>query len=182
MSGTLRTAQTVLSLVYNDAGALVTIATAGTAAIGTANLGAGSADIGRVGLLNEVTQIQTFTTASGDATSAPITGLGKYSEADILVDITDVGGTVPTIDVLVDGRLDGTGFTNIAHLTQIGTISKLVAHLSKKQSVSDIEAVQIDAGEGSLRAIGWGDAMRTRIEIAGTSPSFTGRVWVNFVA
>ena len=125
-------------------------------------------------------QLETFTTAATSGTSTPVTALGAFRDVDVTVDVSAASGTSPTLDIYLDGRLDGTAYANIARLTQVTTAGQYVAHLSKRQSAGQV-TVTSDAGAGTTRAIGWGDALRVRRVIGGTSPSFSARVWGVFV-
>ena len=126
--------------------------------------------------------LYSFTTASTNGTSSAVTGLGVFKEADVLVDVTSVSGTSPTLDLYIDGRLaGGTAWVNVARLTQITTANQIAVHLSKAQGTNTEVSVTSDAGAGTLRRIGWGDAMRVRRVIGGTGPSISATVYANYV-
>jgi hypothetical protein len=123
-----------------------------------------------------------ITTAGANSTGTTTEGLGPFEEADLVLNVTAQSGTTPTLNVLVDGRYDGTNFINIAKYTQVGgTIGKYNLHITKRltQGLVDVSA---DAGAGTTRAVGFGDALRVRWVIAGTSPSYTAAVYISLVA
>ena len=123
------------------------------------------------------------TTTSGVAgTGTWTTGLGPYKEVDVLVDVTAVGGTSPSVIFYIDSRLDGTGTLNLARFTAITTAGKAVVHLSKRQAAAQVTGMGSDAGAGTVRAIGWADDLRIRRTISGTAPTATYRVWLNLVS
>ena len=117
--------------------------------------------------------------ASGNGTW--YTGLGAFKEVDLIFDITATSGTTPTISFFIDTRLDGTGTTNLARLTTIGSAAAIGVHLSKVHSPAEIAILGADAGAGTIRAVGWADDLRIRHTVAGTSPTFTYRVWFSAV-
>ena len=126
--------------------------------------------------------LYSFTSGSDNATSTTTEGLGPFTECDVLLDVTAQAGTTPTLDILVDGRYDGTNFINIAKYTQVGgTTGKYAVHLSKKQGSGEVN-VSADAGAGTIRAIGFGDALRVRRVIAGTSPVYDAAVYISLIA
>ncbi|MDP3064745.1 MAG: hypothetical protein Q8O40_16315 [Chloroflexota bacterium] len=123
--------------------------------------------------------LDSFTTANGSATGTAAVGLAPYRDADVLVDVTVASGTAATLDVYLDSRLDGTGWSNLGRLTAITGTAKALIHLSKRQAAVEIAGGVSDAGAGTVRAIGWGDDLRVRRNITGTTPSFSARVWLN---
>jgi len=122
------------------------------------------------------------TSASSSATGTNTTGLAGYADADVILDVSAAAGTSPTLDVFLDSRLDGTGYTNIAHFTQITGVGTRVAHMSKRQSAVELDG-SADVGAGTVRAIGWADDLRVRTDYSGgtTSPVFDHRVTINLV-
>ena len=125
--------------------------------------------------------LDSFTTSTGNGTGTAQTSLGVFKELDGLVDVTLADGTSPTLDIKIDAYLDGTNYYNIAHLTQISTLGKYAFHLTKNLANGEATLTS-DAAAGTLRSAGFGDNIRVRRAIAGTSPSFTGRIWLNVVA
>ena len=127
--------------------------------------------------------LDSATTATGSAIGSALVGMGAFSEVDLHVNVTVGTGTSPTLDLFVDSRLDGTNWTNIAHLTKVTTADKVSAHLSRRQG-TNIEVVDVDtdAGAGTMRRIGWGDDVRIRRDIIGTSPSFSYTVYLHAVS
>lgn len=129
----------------------------------------------------EARQLDGFTTASANGTGTSLTGLGAFTEMDILIDVTLADGTTPTLDLLLDTQYDGTGWVNLAKTTQITTIDQVALHLTRRLANTEVTNVDTTAGAGTLRNLGWGDALRVRRIIAGTSPSFSGRIWISAV-
>ncbi len=125
--------------------------------------------------------LDSFTTAAGSATGTIAVGLAPYKDADVLVDVTAAAGTAATLDVYLDSRLDGTSWSNLGRLTAITGTAKALVHLSKRQAAVEIPGGGSDAGAGTIRAIGWGDDLRIRRDITGTTPSFTARVWLSLI-
>lgn len=122
-------------------------------------------------------QLDSATTVTGSATGTTQTGLGRFKYAQVYVNVSAATGTSPTLDIYLDSRLDGTNYKNIAHLTQItGTIDYSV-QLSKANLAGQVD-VTSDAGAGTIRSVGWGDDLRVRRDIGGTSPQFTYKVWL----
>lgn len=125
--------------------------------------------------------IFSFTTAATAGTSDPLTGLGAFLDSDIYVDVTAASGTVATLGILIDARLDGTNYSNIAQLAAITTTGQYAGHITKRQS-SNGTTLSGTADFGTFRAVGFGDAIRLRRQISGTSPSFSANAWVTFNA
>ena len=125
---------------------------------------------------------ETFTTASTAGTSTPITGLGALKDLEVVADVTLANGTAPTLDLYIDGRLDGTNYENIGHLTQITATGRIGVHLTKRQNAAQTQAINVDAGSGTIRPLGFGDAIRVRRTIGGTLPSFSATVYISGVA
>ena len=129
----------------------------------------------------EAVVLDSQTTLSTNATSTVTTGLGAFRDADVMVNLSAIAGTLPSLDMYFDTRLDGTNWVNIGRLTQAtGTAAIVTAvHMSKAQSAGET-IVTADAGAGTVRSIGWADDMRVRAVVGGTSPSVTYVVTGNF--
>ena len=125
--------------------------------------------------------IYSFTTAATAGTSSALTGLGAFLDGDVYVDVTTASGTVATLGILIDGRLDGTNYANIAQLSAITAIGQYSGHITKRQSAVGT-VLTGTADFGTFRAVGFGDALQIRRQISGTSPSFSANVWVTFNA
>mgnify|MGYP001563897537 CR=1 FL=1 len=127
--------------------------------------------------------LNSATTATGSATGTTLSGIGVYKEIDLIVRVTTAGGTSPALNLFVDSRLDGTNWTNIAHFDEINGTPSLAVHLSRAQGTSlQILSLDSDAAAGTIRRIGWGDDMRIRRDITGTTPSFSYTVYLNAVS
>ena len=118
--------------------------------------------------------LHTFTTAgsgaTGTATSTTQADLGTYQDLDIYADITlGTGAATNSLLVFVDGRQDGTTFVNIGQFAVFTTISRAVMHLTKRNPAGAVATVDVDAGAGTVRAFGFGDAVRIRRQITGTA-------------
>ncbi len=132
-----------------------------------------------------VVTLHTFTTAgsgaTGTATSTAATGLGFAKDVDIFVDVTAyTGAATGSLLLFVDGRIDGTNFVNVAQMTVITTIGYAVAHLTKRNPAGQVgAALSVDAGAGTTRAFGFGDAIRVRRQITGTATTtFSGSIYI----
>lgn len=126
--------------------------------------------------------LDSVTTATGSGVGTFTTGVRGFKHALIVLSVSTAGGTTPTLDVYIDSRLDGTNTVNIGRFAAVtGTGTSIVA-LTKafgtNQAVVDGSA---DAGAGTFRAIGWGDDLRIRRNISGTSPSISYTVYVHLV-
>ena len=125
--------------------------------------------------------IYSFTTAGTPGTSTALTGLGAFLDGDLLVDVTVASGTAATLGILIDGRLDGTKYYNIAQLPVIIGTGQYSGHITKRQNA--IGTVLTGTADfGTFRAVGFGDAIQIRRQISGTSPSFSATIWANFNA
>lgn len=131
-----------------------------------------------------VQTLHTFTAGSGGtgtATSGSITGLGPFKDADVIVNVTAVvGAATNTLIVFLDARLDGTNWYNVANYAVITTVGQYIAHVTKRQSNTLVPILDtVDAGAGTIRPLGFGDAIRVRRQITGTATtSFTGSVLI----
>lgn len=140
-------------------------------------------DRGRVHPHLDAYLLDSATTATGSATGTTSRGLGVFSEMDVMARVTVGTGTSATMDMFLDSRLDGTNYINVAHLTKFTGADTVVAHLSRRQGTSlELVDVDADAGAGTIRRIGWGDDLRVRRDITGTSPQFSYTVYINSVA
>lgn len=109
-------------------------------------------------------------TATGTLTGTSFAGLSKFHHADVVCAVT--GGT-GTFSFLVDSDFDGTNFNNIVRTNTLTTAGVVVVHLTRKGSSAVEVNVTADAGIGTIRNIGWRDAMRVRVVTTGT---FTGTI------
>ena len=125
--------------------------------------------------------IYSFTAVATAGTSSALTGLGAFLDGDVYVDVTLADGTTATLGILIDGRLDGTNYTNIAQLSAITATGQYSGHITKRQNAVGTTLTGT-ADFGTFRAVGFGDAIQIRRQISGTSPSFTANVWVTFNA
>ena len=131
-----------------------------------------------------VVTLHTFTTAgsgaTGTATSTVATGLANIRDVDIFVDVTaSTGVATNSLLLFVDGRIDGTNFVNIAQATIITGVGQAVVHLTKRNAAGQVAAVSTDAGAGTTRAFGFGDALRVRRQITGTATTtFSGAIYI----
>lgn len=127
-------------------------------------------------------QLYTFTTASttgtvtGSGTTGIIGGLSEYEYAAVTLQITAVSGTT-TLDAYLDTRLDGTNWGNIAHFPLITGTAQHILALSRTLVANSLIATSgADAGAGTVRNIPFGDDLRMRQALSGTSVSISG-VW-----
>lgn len=54
---------------------------------------------------------------------------GENSEAIVYLDITDVSGTTPTLDVVIEDSIDGTNWDNIETFTQASTTGRQIKRI-----------------------------------------------------
>ena len=130
-----------------------------------------------------VVTVATFTAGSGatGTATASSTGLALAKNIDVYVNVTDyTGAATGSLILFFDGRIDGTNYVNVAQMTVITTIGYAVAHLTKNNPAGQIgAALSVDAGPGTVRAFGFGDAIRVRRQITGTATTtFTGAVYI----
>lgn len=133
------------------------------------------------------------TTVSGSGVGSWMTGLGYFKQILVHVRLSAVEGTSPTINMFVDTRLDGTNVTNLVSFPQLTNTATagMLAVLNRDidlvanaaGTVGGItSALEADVGTGTVRTIGWGDDLRIRRAIAGTSPSYSYIVTLNCIA
>jgi len=130
----------------------------------------------------EALALASFTTSATAATATEVTGFGAFRDLDVQVRVTGLTGTTPTANVLIDSKIDGTNWVNILQTVDVITgTTKLVAHLTRRQAGAVID-VTADAGEGTTRAIGFGDSIRVRHAVAGTAPALSYTVYANGIS
>ena len=88
-------------------------------------------------------------TTSGTGTA--LTGYGKVTAMRCQLNVTAASGTSPTLDVVIEDTLDGTNWNTVGTFTQATGATRQVINISAP----------------------FGDTVRTRWTIGGTSPSFT---------
>jgi hypothetical protein len=130
-----------------------------------------------------VVQVSTFVAGSGatGTATASATGLALARNIDVFVNVTDyTGAATGSLLLFIDGRIDGTNYVNVAQMTVITTIGYAVAHLTKENPAGQVgAALSVDAGPGTVRAFGFGDAIRVRRQITGTATTtFTGAIYI----
>ena len=130
--------------------------------------------------------LDTTTLGSAAASGTATTGLGAFKVVDVHVNIGSMTGTISFLDILVDSRIDGTDWVNLAHLAQVtsATGSGYVTQARLVKNVTlpvEVALLGTDAGAGTIRNIGWGDDLRIRRTVSGgtTAPIFTYTVTVN---
>lgn len=130
-----------------------------------------------------VTLMSAFVAGSGGTgtASSTVTGLANAKDVDVFVDVTAyTGAATGSLLIFVDGRIDGTNYVNIAQATVITTIGQAVLHLTKRNPAGQVGmALSVDAGAGTTRAFGFGDALRLRRQITGTATTtFSGTIFI----
>jgi hypothetical protein len=94
-------------------------------------------------------------TASGN--SGALTGYGAATSLRAQLNVTAASGTTPTLDVVVEDSLDGTNWNTIGTFTQKTAAAREVINITTP----------------------FGDSVRVRWTVGGTTPSFTMAVhWV----
>ena len=130
-------------------------------------------------LLHEITANATNSTGTG------LSGVSHAKQVVVFTDITLGSGTSPTLNVLVDTKLDGTSWINLARFAVFtGNSVESAAIVMNKETVtaSEMPLMEIDAGAGTIRNIPWGDEFRIRTTSGGTTPSFTARFRINLLS
>ena len=124
------------------------------------------------------------TTVATSGQGSWMSGLGYFKTIDVLIALTAAGGTTPTLDIFIETKPDGTNSMGLAHFTQFTTDStaQAVIRLNKTGSVGEITGILSAPGAGTVRNIGWGDALSVRRAITGTSPSYSYIVTINCIA
>lgn len=89
-------------------------------------------------------------TASAD--SGVIAGFGDWSKFRAHLAVTAASGTTPTLDVVIEDTLDGTNWNTVATFTQ--------------KTAAATQAVDVTG-------VVFGDRLRVRWTVTGTTPSFT---------
>lgn len=130
-----------------------------------------------------VTLMSAFVAGSGatGTASSTVTGLANAKDLDVFVSVTDyTGAATGSLLIFVDGRIDGTNYVSIAQATIITTIGQAFIHLTKRNPAGQVAAaLSVDAGAGTTRAFGFGDALRVRRQITGTATTtFSGAIYI----
>ena len=121
--------------------------------------------------------LDTFTTISASGTGTTRAGLSSFRDLEVLLHVTTKSGTSPTLDLFLETQLDGTNWTGLALSRLADATGTSVIHLTRRQAAGSLD-VSAAPGAGTVRTIGWGDNLRVRRDVTGTTPSFTGRVWI----
>jgi hypothetical protein len=103
----------------------------------------------REGVLAETLVASAARTTTGN--SGVLTGFGPVKTLRLALNVSAASGTTPTLDVVVEDTLDGTNFFTIGGFTQKSGVTA--------------EAINITTP--------FGDSVRIRWTIGGTTPSFT---------
>ena len=128
--------------------------------------------------------LHSFTTAgsgaTGTATGTTRVGNQNFRDLDIYANVTfSQGAATNTLIIYVDGRIDGTNFVNIGAFPAITTAGGHTVHLSKRAVAGGTTTIDVDAGLGTVRAVGWGDALRIRRQITGTATTqFSATIYI----
>lgn len=140
-----------------------------TLVAGTSTAQAVMVPAGTFFILHQVTTIGSG--ATGTTTGTVTTGLAAWKNLDIFVDVTaEAGAATTTLIVRVDGlHPAGTTFYSIAAFPALTTAGQHIVHLTKERSAATTASVEIDAGLGTVRAVGWGDGLRIRTQLTGTA-------------
>ena len=83
--------------------------------------------------------------------SGALLGFGDWSKFRAQLAVTAASGTTPTLDVVIEDSLDGTNWNTVATFTQ--------------KTAAGVQAADVTGL--------FGDQLRVRWTIAGTTPSFT---------
>lgn len=118
-----------------------------------------------------VLQASTTVTASADGTTT--FGLGSVRTGLCVLDVTNVSGTLPTLDVYLQAQPDGTTDSDYVHFAQAIAASKIRAAFNVYQA-SPASAAVTDGTAGVQNGAGpLGDRLKVRAVVGGTTPSFT---------
>lgn len=124
---------------------------------------------------------QTAATSNGTTTRTTTTGLGKYCDIQILINITNGGAATGTLQLFLEDSFDGgttwndlvasNNFTFGAPvITQIFSIAGRLATTQVQGSAAQQETLTA----GNVRQGPWGDRIRVREKVSGVSGSPTG--------
>jgi hypothetical protein len=126
---------------------------------------------------------QTFTvfdwTSQGAGTVTQIVrGTHLMNGLTLLVDVTGKTGTL-TLDVYIQKELPNGGYTDIAHLTQMSAVGARYCDIIHRGAVGAEAAVQDAAlGAGTVNTRIFGQSIRVKAVIGGTTPTVTGKVYL----
>jgi hypothetical protein len=113
------------------------------------------------------------TTAGGTA----ITGISLFTEVVFQVNVTAQSGTTPTLDLYIQTSYDGgLNWVDIAAATQITTVTgiTILSHNPDGGTASpSFIATDGTKTGGTNKVVGWGDRLRLKWKIGGTTPSYT---------
>jgi len=119
-------------------------------------------------------KLHEFTTLTSSSTGTTTQGLTRWSFATFYVNVSSGTGSLLCF---LDTSLDGTGFVNVLQTNVIltaGVQGKQVATIPRVQNYN-LTNITANAGPGTVRNFGLGDAVRVRIGSTGT---FNGEAWV----
>ena len=178
MAGTFGTnypysAGDVLSIVSTNvggtAGALRYVSvSANTIPAGTSTAAAVIVPAGTAFILHSVSAVGSGATST--TTGTVTTGLAMWKNLDVFVDLTaEAGAATTTLFIFVDGQHPISGYVNIACFPALTTVGQHIVHLTKEKSALTTASIQIDAGLGTVRSLGWGDGLRIRTQLTGTA-------------
>ena len=115
------------------------------------------------------------TTTAGTQTTSTgtwLTGVGGLKNLMVLVDITATAGTDPTLDAYLDTDFGGTRVINVARSTlMVGPQANMIILDKAPGTGGQIGSVNVDAGAGTVRSIGFGDRVRFRYTVGSNATS-----------
>lgn len=115
-------------------------------------------------------------TVSGTGADVVSVSLEQARALLLVINVTAQSGTSPTLDVVVQAKIDGT-YTNLARFSQVVAATGKEA-LNVKRDLSFITGIVLaaDPAVGTGLVVNnhdWTDTLRVKWAIAGTTPSFT---------
>ena len=114
-------------------------------------------------------------TADGQGALFDTGGADEFHAALLLLDVTAVVGTLPTLDVYVQIEFPDGSFGDIAAFSQVNVTSKRVAVIPFPTPGGFAEGLMTaqNLAPGSVRSLPLGPHYRVAWKIGGVSPSFT---------
>lgn len=116
--------------------------------------------------------IATVTTAASGSTStgSGFAGFSPFGNVTIVTDVSLADGAIATMSVLVDTQIAGSGTWQAIAQSSIYTAAGMFAMQLARDHGTNLEStLTADPGVGTLRRVGWGDSIRTRVLVTGTA-------------
>lgn len=105
---------------------------------------------------SETTTLHASAARTASGTTSAVSGYGRTSMMRAQLNVTAATGTAPTLDVVLEDTIDGSNWNTIASFTQATAVTRQVINVPAP----------------------FGDQVRVRYTVGGTTPSFTFTVLV----